>query len=844
VPIDFTRLAQRGNERIVDPRDIFSSLAKRPWPYLRLEQGEVLEGWFNRRTERDLVIKQNTGGGKTVAGLLIAQSSINEGVGPAAYFASDTYLVDQVVKEAQRLGLETTTDPRDPGYISHEKILVATLQRLINGKSVFGLDGSATTLPLGTAIIDDAHAALSTVEHQFRVTIPLESPLYRPMVDLFRESLAQQSAPVLAEIDQQIGSALLRIPYWSWVERQAEVAALLVAAVPDPSQGTKDLEFQWPLVKDQLELCTAIVTGKQIEIRPPAPPIHKIPSLANATRRIFLTATLADDAVLVTDLAAGEASIAEAITPKRASDIGDRMILAPLELNPSQDVVGVRELAKKYAMGFPDAAGNPTRTPVNVVVLVPSDWAATQWAAVADRIWNVQDLVQGVADLKAGHVGLVVLANKYDGIDLAGDACRLLIVDGLPRSLDPVDRREAAALTKSHKVIARLVQRVEQGMGRGVRDGDDYCAVLLLGDDLTQVVHDPTRRQLFSPATRTQLDLSKRLADQLQGQGLDAVAEAIDLCLGRDTSWTAIGRAELATTAYESTARIRAEEVVARTAFDKAVAHDYAGAQEAIQTAINATANPQEQGWLMEQKAGYLYFLDQAEAQRLQLKATVHNHHVLFPLAGVAVERVRAAAVQAEGVAQYARDNFSDGLDGILKVRQILDDLQWVEDSNRAESAWEQLGLLLGFGSERPERRYGKGPDNLWAVAQGRDWIFELKTGAGDHPIPKRYVDQLGGHYRWHADEYSRREHTAVPVMIAQSAAYDDTGTPPAGARVVDKTCLAALKDAITNLAAALRPGNSWQDPAIVAPQLAAFNLTAHAFMSAYTVPMGPATRM
>jgi hypothetical protein len=36
------------------------------------------------------VIKQNTGGGKTVVGLLVAQSSLNEGVGPAAYVVPDT----------------------------------------------------------------------------------------------------------------------------------------------------------------------------------------------------------------------------------------------------------------------------------------------------------------------------------------------------------------------------------------------------------------------------------------------------------------------------------------------------------------------------------------------------------------------------------------------------------------------------------------------------------------------------------------------------------------------------------------------------------------------------------
>ena len=60
----------------------------------------MLEKWFARRDDRDVVIKQNTGGGKTVAGLLIAQSTLNEGIGKAVYLAPDTYLAARVREEA------------------------------------------------------------------------------------------------------------------------------------------------------------------------------------------------------------------------------------------------------------------------------------------------------------------------------------------------------------------------------------------------------------------------------------------------------------------------------------------------------------------------------------------------------------------------------------------------------------------------------------------------------------------------------------------------------------------------------------------------------------------------
>jgi Rad3-related DNA helicase len=115
------------------------------------------------------------------------------------------------------------------------------------------------------------------------------------------------------------------------------------------------------------------------------------------------------------------------------------------------------------------------------VVLVPGDKAAAAWEPFANRTYHVRELTAGVEELKTRHVGIVVLVNKYDGIDLPGRACELLILDGIPRPMDGVERREALALQNSPARLAREVQCIEQGMGRGVRDTDDHCAVLLLG---------------------------------------------------------------------------------------------------------------------------------------------------------------------------------------------------------------------------------------------------------------------------------------------------------------------------------------------------------------------------
>ncbi len=836
MPIDLTRVSAAPATPLIEPRDIYAALAKRPWPYLRLEQGEVLERWFERRSDSDVVIKQNTGGGKTVVGLLIAQSSLNEGVGPAAYLTADTYLVEQAVNEANRLGLPVVTDPSAAAFISHDAILVATFQRLVNGLSVFGVDGSnRPVVPVGTIVVDDAHAALTTVESQFSLTIPASHEFYQDMLSLFSEDLKAQSESTLREIKEASPTALLRIPFWSWHDKQSQVIeAVLRHASED------EFKYQWPLIRDQFAVASATFTGRSLDIRPPAPPIHKIPAFVGAQRRVYMTATLADDATLTQDLAVDPAFIAKAVTPGRASDIGDRVILAPLELDSSLDPDAVLDFARRYAKGHPDASGVPTRAPINVVVLVPSNRAGARWEPYADRMWSVSDLAAGVAELKAGHVGLVVLANKYDGIDLAGNACRLLIIDGLPVALDAVERREASALVKSPKVLSRQVQRVEQGMGRGVRDSSDYCAVLLLGVSLTRVIHDPKQRALFSPATQVQINLSRSLASQLT-KGLADVAEAIDLCIGQDSEWVRRGREALATTNYRSEGSVRETVVASRRAFDRAIAHDFAGAAAIIRTAADTCSDPAERGWLLEQQAAYLHVTDPAGAQRTLLGAMTYNHHVLHPLTGVSVERMRPATEQAKAVGEYFAATFTDLLDANLGTRALFDELIWdKEHSDEAERMWEELGNLLGFGSDRPEKRYGTGPDNLWAMNNGKSLVFDLKTGALEQPIKKSDVDQLGGHLRWHEDQYGQTPVTAL--LVHRSPEYDGRGTPPTGTRVFTQEGVERLRDAVISFTVAL-PTTEWANHTRIAAELASRNLTADRILNAFTVPARVSTR-
>src|SRR5687768_16500947 len=97
--IDFNDLLnEEATPPILNPVELFSSLPRTgtKFDYLRNVQGEVLNSWHARRDARDVIVKMNTGSGKTLVGLLMLKSVMNQQLGAALYLCPNNQLVDQV----------------------------------------------------------------------------------------------------------------------------------------------------------------------------------------------------------------------------------------------------------------------------------------------------------------------------------------------------------------------------------------------------------------------------------------------------------------------------------------------------------------------------------------------------------------------------------------------------------------------------------------------------------------------------------------------------------------------------------------------------------------------------
>ena len=373
------------------------------------------------------------------------------------------------------------------------------------------------------------------------------------------------------------------------------------------------------------------------------------------------------------------------------------------------------------------------------------------------------------------------------------------------------------------------VQRLEQGMGRGIRDAEDHCAVILIGNSLALALIDNADRRLFSPATLAQIDLSQQIADQIEDEGLNAVREALTMFLDRDETWLELSSSAIAGAEYDPVGHVSRIAEARRAAWDAAVAGDPGGAADLLNAATNGL-DPVERGWRLEEVAAYKHEVNQEDAQRTITAAKRLNSNVLMPAVALSHRKVRGRAQQGKDSSEYMNAKFETGNALRLRVQEVLDDLVFSPDQDRvgpAEAAMKEVGLLLGFEASRPEKDAGRGPDGHWPLTPKMSAVIELKTGTTrlDTDIKKEETDQLSGAVSWDNDVNETEQ--VVPVLLARSERLHTLASAPAGTRVITPDDLDKLKTSVIAFAAEVATDEAWKRPDAVTEALARHNLNA-----------------
>lgn len=722
--VDFNEMRNAKKTKLPnDPQEIFRRLPKPPQINdLYTSQAEVLQEWYANRAQRDVVVKLHTGGGKTLVGLLMAQSTINELKEPVIFLAPTNQLVNQTLQKAGEYGINAcgyeSGQPLPDDFINGKAVLVASYKALFHGLSKFGLAGGAHTIRAGAVILDDAHVSFSVLRDSFTVEVNKsgdDSELYYELAGLFREAFSSNSQ--LGTFDDIINGndqLVLEVPFKAWLQKIGVVREKLRLS------GGVD-KFVWPLIRDNLHLCHAFVGKRSFTITPILPLIDLFPTFHEAPRRIYMSATIADDSELAKTFGADKKAVLQPLTSRSLAGVSERMILTPqlMEYGPN-----VAEVTREIANWATADRG------LGAVILSPSNRLAQEWGDVARIATGASEVNALVTKLQKREInGPIVFANRYDGIDLPGDSCRLLILDGEPQGSSNYELFRASALQGGSSLARMLAQRIEQGMGRAARGSGDYCVVLLVGTDLAGWISKESNFKYLTAPSRAQLEIGSEISKKINSNS--EFKETVSFSFDRNPGWKNFHAESLAEMVDEAESQALPINLASRER--KAIDLWRDGYHEkAIAKLLDAIqeigeGDRQLKGWLFQLCAriafhwGNQHLSDEYQQQAYGLNRILQKPNIQPPY-----QSLTPPSSQAEAISAFASQfRFRRGLENDFESTVCL--LSASSSASQFEQALADLGRMIGFVTERFDDG-GVGPDAIWLLSEKKALVIEAKS--------------------------------------------------------------------------------------------------------------------
>jgi hypothetical protein len=458
-----------------NPVLLFRDLKRDPEvKFLWGHQEKVLDAYHAKHLEtRDLAIELPTGTGKTLVGLLIGEFRRRSRQERVAFLCSTKQLCAQVHRLAQKYGIPISllTGPQ----ADYDK---DDFYRYQQGKAlaISSYSGLFNTNPRiddpHIIICDDAHAAEGFISDMWTLRIKSDdhSDLFQRMFSLLKGVMTETAAYRLEAPDEKSERIVELVSPIAFCEIKDQLGDLVMAFL----EKYASVKYPWKMIGQHISACSLYCSSETIEIRPILPPTLTHPPFANARQRIYMSATLGEDGDL--ERSFGVKTIARLPVPegwdKRGT--GRRLVLFP-------------ELSSKIGTGFlerliPEANRTLILVPNNRLRDTFADELKSECTVFSGK--EVEEHVE--AFRKHSGPAVLILANRYDGIDFPGNDCRALLICNLPTGASLQETFFTQRLKACLVARDRIRTRVTQAMGRCTRDESDYSIVLVFGDELVK----------------------------------------------------------------------------------------------------------------------------------------------------------------------------------------------------------------------------------------------------------------------------------------------------------------------------------------------------------------------
>lgn len=768
----------KGTHAYDSPEELFAKLPNRATShgYLRTPQADALREYTKIVDAPDIALELPTGTGKTAVGLLIAEWRRRRGGEKVAFLALTNQLATQVLREAEKLGvacadLTGTKDTRDPAEVGRYKtaqaVGVTTYSNLFNVNPVVQASD--------VLVLDDAHGGEHFGSEMWTVRIDAQrhARLYGEVLVALRPALTDSQHRAIAEEGVYRSVEI--------VDARAHPEAIRHLTEQLDQEQDAAIHFPWSLTRNRLQACLFFASSREIAIRPLVPPTHTHSPFADSKQRIYMSATLGGEGDLLRGYGVPRIKTIRA----KHAQWGRRYLFMPEVYLDTEAALGaIADVWRQL-------------TPQRAVLLAPSFSVADEAfadlsSAMASRPVRLgpRDIEDSLEAFTKSSNSILCLAGRYDGLDLPGDDCRVLVIAETPAAVGPLERHLREYWKLGPLLRRRERTRLIQGMGRCTRDATDYAVIFLLGQSIVDSITAPALlRTLPSEIQREiqwgleQTATAREHPDQLVNMIVGLLAdpnyrkdanESLDeLELPDETadpfSVEESGRQEVEYSAALWDGNLSRAYEVARGAADKANAPELAGYRAwwlylGALAALGRGDQAAEIDCLSRARAtgingGYLDQLLQARSHRAAKDAA-------------AVE-----STEAERIWNRLDEWGWQGPKFGRTLDEMLGGLAVPEEATKFHIGLELLGQSLGAEALRPTA--DGAPDVVW-IFQDRCFTFEAKAAAN---LSKKYVLQAKAHPDWvKAMRPDLREKNIQPLVVSPDTKLDEIAKPFAGA--------------------------------------------------------------
>ncbi|MCK5537981.1 MAG: DEAD/DEAH box helicase family protein [Bacteroidales bacterium] len=739
-------LTSTEEEIIIDPEEIFRRQAsgKNLW----LGQGDILRNWHENREKNDVLIAMDTGMGKTIVGLLIAYSIMNEKKRKVIYLCASKQLVKQTVDEANELGIQTASylgGNYTQEFEFHEcKVpLITTYQALFNSKSKFYKED------IGGIVFDDSHVSGSVLKDSFTLSISTleDKTLYMNIANLFKSYFDTQRQDVrYKQILENKSDEVFILPPFEVENHLAVIKQLLLDT--NVEADSKFL-FAWKYIKDNLDMCLFLINSKRIEIVPPVIPSKTLPYFQDDTSRVYLSATHVGLDYFPKYYGN---KIRHFISFPSGKSKSKKFIISPYKTGINIDDINVlRKLVYESISCY------------RALIITPSFQKGKKWKVLDEN--NVlettsQNIIDKIIEFKESDNKKLLLANRYDGIDFPGESCRVLVFDGLPSEGELLNSYFSIQLKANNYIRSEMNAKILQGIGRIFRGTDDFGIVILLGKDEVKWVSTPKNKIDFPQLMQVQLAVGNKLNEMINK---DNFSDLISQILTKNTSLIGaydrfideetkkIERGE--DTSEDEKKLMEKVSLIESHIYSSLWSRNYDDIDRLCEDLVTHSKN------LDSTTNAWHYFIS---AMALSVSGNIDKSNYFYSkayslknvLPKIQLDTQREFIASKTLLINSITNNI-ENFDRENRLNNLKEDFEFMNEKvypsqdKKHELGIELLGKYLGFETERPDNEHKTGPDVLWVFPNNRYVILELKTNKTTGAYPKKETSQSLDHVEW-----------------------------------------------------------------------------------------------